>query len=425
MSAVAVQFDPALERAAFSPRRDTARRSRPPRFEAYREYLAGLEVFGSDDPEAIRRLRRAADLDPGFVAPLLLLEGVLLGRGDFDAAEAVLAQLERHRDGLTPVEVEILAAKRADLAGRTGEALRHFSRALSHSPTDPVLRFQVATHELALGRPEGMIETYGSLDLAPLANHPAILWFFGFLTAAQHVLGRFDDELETARRASALHTSRLPFVPPMVRALAALGRFDELTHVLEASRNLPPDGLSPDGVFATAVDELRTHGERERAIGLACEALDRRRLRGPAKDEEADLRDEGLLLMGAARWDEAKAALARLSERFPKNVEYRSLLGAAAARAGDHAYARLCDARLAREKGRWDRGRTAWARARIAASLEEADAALALLGEAFAEGFPYGVSLHSDVALEPLGSHPAFRELLRPKSVAGAGTRAG
>ncbi len=425
MSAVAVQFDPALERAAFSPRRDTARRSRPPRFEAYREYLAGVEVFGSDDLEAIRRLRRAADLDPAFAAPLLLLEGALLARGDFDGAEAVLAQIERHRDELTPVEVEVLAAKRADLAGRTGEALRHFSRALSHSPTDPVLRFQVATHELALGHPEGMIETYGSLDLAPLANHPAILWFFGFLTAAQHVLGRYEDELETARRASSLHTARLPFVQPMVRALAALGRFGELSRVLESSRSLPPDGLTPDRVLATAVDELRTHGERERAIRLAGETLERRRSRGNVRDEAADLHDEGLLLMGATRWDEAKAVLALLTERFPGNVEYGSLLGAAAARAGDHALARLRDSRLAREKRRWDRGRTAWARARIAASLGEADAALSLLREAFADGFPYGVSLHSDVALEPLGSHPAFRDLLRPKTVGEAAVRAG
>jgi tetratricopeptide (TPR) repeat protein len=270
-----------------------------------------------------------------------------------------------------------------------------------------------------------MIETYGALDLGLLANHPAVLWFFGFLTSAQHVLGRFEDELETARRASSLHTARLPFVPPMVRALAALGRFGELSRVLESSRSLPPDGLTPDRVLAAAVDELRAHGERERAIRMACEALDRRRSRGDVPDEEAELHDEGLLLMGAARWDEAKAVLARLAERFPRNVEYGSLLGAAAARAGDHALARLCDARLARDKSRWDRGRTAWARARIAASLGEADAALSLLAAAFAEGFPYGASLHSDVALEPLCSHPAFREMLRPKSAAGAGARAG
>jgi DNA-binding winged helix-turn-helix (wHTH) protein/tetratricopeptide (TPR) repeat protein len=425
MSAVAVQFDPALELAAFSPRRDTARRSRPPRFEAYREYLAGLEAFGSNDLEAIRRLRRAADLDPGFAAPLLLLEGVLLGRGDFAGAEAVLEQLEEHRDGLTPVEVEILAAKQADLAGRTAEALRHFSLALSRSPTDPVLRYQVATHELALGRPEGLIETYGALDLGLLANHPAILWLFGFLTSAQHVLGRFEDELETARRASSLHTARLPFVQPMVRALAALGRFGELSRVLESSRSLPPDGLTPDRVLATAVDELRAHGEPERAIRLACEALDRHRSRGNVRDEAAELHDEALLLMGAARRDEAKAVLALLADRFPKNVDYGSLLGAAAARAGDRALALFHDARLAREKGRWDRGRTAWARARIAASLGEADAALSLLAAAFAEGFPYGVSLHSDVAFEPLGGHPAFREMLRPKDAAGAGGLAG
>jgi DNA-binding winged helix-turn-helix (wHTH) protein/tetratricopeptide (TPR) repeat protein len=416
MSAVAVQFDPTLERAGFSPRRDTVRRGHPPCFEAYREYVAGTEVFGSDYPEAVRRLQRASDLDPDFAAPLLLIEGALLAQGDFAGAHAVLERLEKHRDRLTPLEIEVLAAKQADLVGRTGEALRCFSRALALSPTDLILRSQVATHELSLGWPARMLETYRTVDLQAVENTPGVLWYFAFLSAAQHVLGRFEDELDTARRTCVLHTARLPFLQATVRSLAALGRFAELSQVLESSRSLPAEGLTASRVAATASGELRAHGETERGIRVAEEALEWLRCRRGERNGENDLADEALLLLDAARWQDAQEVLAGLVDRSPTSVEYRALLGTAAARAGDRAVARHCDDHLASLHGPWLRGRVTHARARIAASLGESALALALLREAFSEGYPYGVSLHTDVSLEPLRDLPAFQELLRPKT---------
>lgn len=63
----------------------------------------------------------------------------------------------------------------------------------------------------------------------------------------------------------------------------------------------------------------------------------------------------------------------------------------------------------------YDWGRTAYARAQLAAARGDADGALSLLRTALAGGVPYGPLLHADPAFAPLRADPRWRELLRPK----------
>ena len=57
---------------------------------------------------------------------------------------------------------------------------------------------------------------------------------------------------------------------------------------------------------------------------------------------------------------------------------------------------------------------TVW-RARIQALLGERDAAVALLRDAFARGYPHAHGLHIDLAFASLRDYPPFQELLKPK----------
>ena len=55
------------------------------------------------------------------------------------------------------------------------------------------------------------------------------------------------------------------------------------------------------------------------------------------------------------------------------------------------------------------------ARAMLAAALGERERALNLLRDAFSEGVPYGLWLHSEPAFASLRDYPPFQELLQPK----------
>ncbi len=51
----------------------------------------------------------------------------------------------------------------------------------------------------------------------------------------------------------------------------------------------------------------------------------------------------------------------------------------------------------------------------VLALLGERERAVMLLREAFAQGYPYTLVLHTDIDLESLRDYPLFQELLRPK----------
>ena len=96
-------------------------------------------------------------------------------------------------------------------------------------------------------------------------------------------------------------------------------------------------------------------------------------------------------------------------------MDYLGYLGAVAARQGNRDQALRVDQTLARVKRPYLFGRpTVW-RARIQALLGERDAAVALLQEAFARGYPHAHGLHVDLAFESLRDYAPFRELLTPK----------
>ena len=96
-------------------------------------------------------------------------------------------------------------------------------------------------------------------------------------------------------------------------------------------------------------------------------------------------------------------------------LEVHGQLGTLAARQGNWAEAERISAMLEALQRPYLFGEHTYWRARIAALLGEPDRAVALLRAAYAQGFKWWLSLHSEPDLESLRDYPPFRELLRPK----------
>src|SRR5207245_5092979 len=96
-------------------------------------------------------------------------------------------------------------------------------------------------------------------------------------------------------------------------------------------------------------------------------------------------------------------------------VDYLGYLGAIAARQGNREQALRVDSALAGVKRPYMFGRHAVWRARIQALLGEREGAVALLRDAFAQGYPHAHALHVDLAFEVLRDYAPFRELVKPK----------
>ena len=105
----------------------------------------------------------------------------------------------------------------------------------------------------------------------------------------------------------------------------------------------------------------------------------------------------------------------KLAEDFPDDFFFHGWLGLIAVRRGDRAAADSISASLAERTGPITPGGVPYTRARIAAALGERERAVALLQDAFAQGWEYSVWDHRSIDFESLRDYPPFQKLLRPK----------
>ena len=227
------------------------------------------------------------------------------------------------------------------------------------------------------------------------------------------MLGEHERELDAARRGRAHHPDAISAVLYEGRALAALGDLTALRRCVEEACALPPDPFEePGAALLELARELRAHGHPTEAAALA------ERARAWYADNARDGRhglQAALALYEQGRWADACRVVRELATDAADDVDVIGLSGAAAARMGDEGAAREAVRRLRARSGRFHFGAQFVWIGRVLAVLGDADDAITALHGGFARGFRHGIWLHVDRDLALLASHPAFRELSRPK----------
>ena len=381
----------------------------PMSYDTYRELVAGLDAFGRDPKAAIAHFERVEQLYPyrALVLPWLVLTYV--GVGDFDAAERYVATV---RGRMAPEDAPLVDYFRARLDGRwldAYESIRTFQRSMpKHLPTVNT----AAGAALAIGRPREALALLSSVDVTPWIDSTYGRSWLSSRADVDHMLGRYEDELKVA-------TTMVRAAPeaarPLVRALAALGRANEITVVVErgllaASRSALQPAWSLNQL---AAEELRAHGHAPASRALAQRGLewlasiDEKTARGATARQ---LRGDLLALLG--RWREAAAAYSQLLANRPDDIGALAGLGVARARQGDRNAAERASARLARLDRPHLYGRHTYGRARIAAALGQRDRATLLLQQAFAEGHLIVWRVHADPAFDDLRGQVPFDRLV-------------
>jgi len=107
--------------------------------------------------------------------------------------------------------------------------------------------------------------------------------------------------------------------------------------------------------------------------------------------------------------------IAAIAGDRPDQLTPLGFLGVVAAREGNRTEALRLDRTLEAMSPRYLYGRHTMWRARIHAVLGERDPAVALVQEAFAQGYPRGGVMHLYPSLWSLRDYPPYQELLTPK----------
>ena len=408
----------------------------PPSFPAYQEFIQGLDrMVQWDSRGAIFHFRRAAREDSTFKLPLIFAAHEHMDLGEFATADSMAQAVERAPGPLSPLDRHYLTWVLAETRGDRQRALETAREMAIIAPNSETL-WLVAQCALALNRPHEMADALATLGPdRGLFRGWSVYWFY--LSFAHHLMGDYRTELKDALEGRRRHPDELTVLAAEVRALAAQGRIADIRERLTEAPSLPPQpGWSPADIGLLAAFELAAHDHRADAPTASQWAV--RWLEGRPATEgrtvanrfrlaiahylSGELPETQRLLEGLLSGKTVVAAdsaslrwFSAITGDMPDHLTFLGFLGVVAAREGKRDDALRIDHELQATNPRYLYGRNTMWRARIRAVIGDRDTAVALVQEAFAQGYPRGGVMHLYPSLAALRNDPAYQELLKPK----------
>lgn len=232
--AVAGAIEPSLRQAEI----ERARAKPTGNLGAYDLYLRAMpyrrfETRAGND-EALRLLRRAVALDPGFTAAKAALAGLIVIRfaqrwteeGDVEEAVRCAREVVEAGGADDPTALAWAGFALARLAGDHGVGLAMADRALQLAPNSALVLFYGGWTRLYAGDWQAAIERIErAMRLSPV--DPLTFHFIGALAAARFIGGQYEEAADCARRAIRARPTYLAAHLGLAASLARLGRLEE------------------------------------------------------------------------------------------------------------------------------------------------------------------------------------------------------
>jgi DNA-binding SARP family transcriptional activator len=395
-----------------------------PSWQAFLEYDRGSEAFGAFRfEEAVHRLRRAYEIDPGLLKAAIFASLAMAFAGDAAGADAFATAAMSDAASASEYERHFGEWFLAFLHGRRPEAYRaatEMTRLVSH----PVPRVMASTEALYMNRPAEALRL-----LPPLPfdwgwwRHWA--WAYEVAGWAFHSLENHRGELATVLRGRQRYPESLEVIRAETRARAALGEEEAVLALVEEALTLPPATapraerpekistgmVSPADVAWTAAQELESHGHDDAAA-----AARRAGLAWLTRHDTANRADRLLQVRLLLELGDVQAARQHMDALGPvEDTEALGLAALLAATASDTTAACEALAHLENLQNPYACGRHLLHAAGVRVALDQPQLAVDTLRRALAAGLPFSVELHSLPTLRPLRTRADFAALHRPR----------
>lgn len=239
----------------------------PKSMEAYRAYISGFEtMFTGDATRSRDQFYRASTLDSTFVNGLTWAALEEWGLSyDVPKVDSLLKIVEGHRGDLLPFDLASLEYLRAWVDGDVeGAQVAARQRAALGGAIWNIFAVQGA---MRLNRIDEAYERIREVFKSPSSLHSSTHW--AYLANVLHARGEHGRELQEVRKGIAQVGDDPDLLSSEVRALAALGRIDELRARLESARAKGRRSSFGSDIDLVAVTDLRAHGRSAEADRVA------------------------------------------------------------------------------------------------------------------------------------------------------------
>jgi DNA-binding SARP family transcriptional activator/TolB-like protein/tetratricopeptide (TPR) repeat protein len=328
MGALALRVDRRLARLGSPASPNT------PTYEAYRAFVAGLDVMTLGRSRASAPyFQRAYLLDTTFVEPLIWEASAVQGT---PRLRQIVEILDRRRASLSEIDQFALEHYRAVLAEDLDKALASARSAARLAP-DSYWSMEVAVLLFRLGRIREAVDVWSTVDREHswLLRGTSGVWY-GYIWAL-HDAKLHREELKLVREARALFPEAINLMEAEAIALAMNQKWDELDHRLDSLE------LRSPGSVATVASELHVHGDRKHAAAVLGRCARLTKAAMSANANAAGFQGErASLLYACGQWGEAARLLDSLRSDPGQRAAWREFLGrqlaVARARMGDRTW---------------------------------------------------------------------------------------
>jgi len=241
----------------------------PPTYEAYKEIMEGQQSFYLwDFQKAIQHYSRAAEIDPSQKALALTRTAIVyLNIGDYGKTYEFAKEAEKMQDMLSPFQKSYLEWANAELKGDLNAQLR-IARQNADTRGGSFYN-QWAWECIFSNRPQEAVYAFKKHHPESLWAKMTYEWWDDIITRAYHMLGKHKNELKQARRYRKQYPDDIRVLAHEARALAAMGKMDEINKLVDESFTLKQEpGYKSGNVILDTGRELKTHGFRNESIQL-------------------------------------------------------------------------------------------------------------------------------------------------------------
>jgi eukaryotic-like serine/threonine-protein kinase len=388
----------------------TAAISPPASVSSYRRLRDGMDAARSHDhAEAVAQFSGAAAIDTGFSFAMIAAAEAYQALGECTVVDSIGALLGERRTRLTRYEAQAADEVVALCRGDAESAYRAARRKVELAPGSAMAQFALASAALGVGRPAESARIFAAMD-TDSGSMGSRLDYYLLYTQALHLMGEYRRELRVVRELRASFPDLQETIGIEMRALAALGRVDELQPLV----NRAFAGV-PASTLEWAAEELRAHGHEGAAGHVASQLADWIRERPEGLRATMTMRSAlARALYNAGRVDEARILVDSLVADYPGSAGLLGLQGRIAARRGDRPGADAAAAALTQISSESQDPATPLTRARIAALLGDRESAMRWLRESVALGEVPLLRIREDPDLLSLRDYPPFVALVRP-----------
>lgn len=413
MGALATIEDPRLAEWA-------GRGGTPPSYDAYREFIDGLEAHLRLDPAtALAHYARATTIDSMFVEPLLFGADAARILGRPATAESLLTRVNVSRNQLVPAERDLLDFQLAELRGQLDRAYETATDWARHSPS--AMSFVIAGQAaLNVNRPREALTWFERVDpSAGWVKDWGNYWYWA--TNIAHLAGNDSAALQFGRRARRAFPSQMVSFGALSLAEASMGDVRDASVELDSATSAgEDDGWAYTEIVDNAARELMVHGHRDDAATLWRRAAAWFAAHPRETQSSFSMRDrQTRILLHLGLHDEALGKARSLVADVGERPIALADLGLAEVATGDTAAARSARDQLATLAASThtltERGDVAASEARVAAALGDRSGAVSLIREALNAEALHLYDVHRTVAFLALRGYAPFDDLMRPR----------